>query len=132
MSQLFSQDLPINMDKMTEFNDDAIFRLERIPQIPAEANDYVQMEISIELNLDLATINRSYYSLLDCLSDIGGLMSVILSTIAFLLIILNHQYLENYMVVSLFEIDGAEDKSKRIQPPKCSNIKDFFIDIIPR
>ena len=41
MSQLFSQDLPINMDKMTEFYDDAIFRLERIPQIPAEANDYV-------------------------------------------------------------------------------------------
>ena len=66
------------------------------------------MEISIEMNLDLATINRSYYSLLDCLSDIGGLMSVILSTIAFFLIILNHQHLENYMVVNLFQIDTAE------------------------
>ena len=78
------------MDKLTQFDDDAIFKLEQIPQIPAESNNYVQMEVSIEMNLDLATIKRSYYSLLDCLSDVGGLMSVILESVAVCLLILNY------------------------------------------
>ena len=78
------------MDQLTQFDDDAIFRLDQIPQIPAEANNYVQMEIGIEMNLDLATVKRSYYSLLDCLSDVGGLFSVIMEFVAACLIFLNY------------------------------------------
>lgn len=66
------------MDKMTLTVDQSIFRLDRVPQIPAEANDYIQMELSFEMNLDLLTIKRTYYSLLDVLADVGGLMSVTL------------------------------------------------------
>ena len=40
MSQLFSQDLPINMDELTEFDDKAIFKLDRIAQIPSEYDDW--------------------------------------------------------------------------------------------
>ena len=63
------------------------------------------MEVSIEMNLDLATIKRSYYSLLDCLSDVGGLMSVVLESVAVVLMILNYQHLENYMTVNLFKLE---------------------------
>ena len=63
------------------------------------------MEVSIEMNLDLATIKRSYYSLLDCLSDVGGLMSVIMEFIAVCLLIANYQHLENYMTVQLYRLD---------------------------
>ena len=53
MSQLLSQDLPIEMEEMTLYENESIFTMERIPQIPAEENDYIQMELSYEMNLDL-------------------------------------------------------------------------------
>ena len=42
--------------------------------MPAENLDWTQMEITIEMNLDVIKVNRSYYSLLDCMSDIGGIL----------------------------------------------------------
>ena len=62
------------------------------------------MQISIEMNLDVQSINRSYYTLLDCLSDIGGILQVLLSGLAFALFVLNYQHMENFMAVHLFRI----------------------------
>ena len=90
MSKLLSQDLPVDMDEMTLYKDESIFTVERIPQMPAEANDYIQMEVSFEMNLDLVTIKRTYYSLLDVLSDVGGLITVVMNAVAISLIILNY------------------------------------------
>ena len=97
------------MDELTESSDDTIFSIDRIPQIPAEANDYAQLELSFEVNLDLKIVNRSYYSLLDCLSDIGGILSVLLAGIAFALAVLNYQHIDNFLVANLFKIGSPGD-----------------------
>lgn len=104
MTQLSSQDEAINMDEFTEMRDTRIFKLNRLPQIPAENHDWTQMEISIEMNLDVTMVSRSYYSLLDVLSDIGGILQVLLTSITFSLIILNYQHIDNFLVTSLFKI----------------------------
>ena len=36
MSRLASQDQPINMDSLTEMENEQIFKLTRLPQVPAE------------------------------------------------------------------------------------------------
>ena len=83
------------------------------------------------MNLDLATIKRSYYSLLDCLSDVGGLMSVVLESVAVVLMILNYQHLENYMTVNLFKLETKFKTDQQIKPPRCANIADYFINLLP-
>lgn len=40
MTKLFSQDQPINMDDLTEMENGQIFSLTRVPQIPAEWDDW--------------------------------------------------------------------------------------------
>ena len=92
------------MEKMTMYYDTSIFNLERIPQIPAEANDYVQMELSFEMNLDLLKIKRTYYDLLDALSDVGGISSLTLSVFGVAILIINHNILENYLAIKLFKL----------------------------
>ena len=119
------------MASMTLYRDESIFKFEQIPQIPAEANNYIQMEISFEMNLDVLTIQRTYYSLLDVLADIGGLMSITLEIFAICLVIINYQHLENYMAVNLFKIDTGERTDERLKLPKFSNFKDFFCDRMP-
>ena len=89
------------------------------------------MEISFEMNLDLLTIQRTYYSLLDVLADIGGLMSITLEIFAICLVIINYQHLENYMAVNLFKLDTGGRTGKPLNLPRCSNFKDFFCDLIP-
>ena len=104
MSKLFSQDEAVNMDDLTEMENGEIFRLTRLPQIPAENHPWQQMEISVEMNLDVTKVNRSYYSLLDCLSDIGGILQCLLTGIAFSLVILNYQHMDNYLASILFRV----------------------------
>lgn len=103
------------------------------------------MEITVEMNLDVTKVNRSYYSLLDCMSDIGGILQVLLSGFSFCLLVFNYQHMENFLAASLFKIERAESSvdeaifnnkklahSDLIVPPKYSNIKDFFMNMLPK
>ena len=83
------------------------------------------------MNLDLLTIKRTYYTLLDVLADVGGLMSVTLETLAICMLILNYQHVENYMAVKLFKLDSKEERDERLKLPKCLNFRDFFCDMLP-
>lgn len=62
------------------------------------------MQLSIEMNLDLTIVERSYYGILDCLSDIGGIIQVLHSGVICSLIILNYNNMENFMAASLFRM----------------------------
>lgn len=61
------------MDEITELMDSSIFSLEAMPVRPYEKDRNVVMEISIERNLDLRVIAREGYTILDFLSDLGGM-----------------------------------------------------------
>lgn len=56
------------------------------------------MAIGIDMSLDQTVIERSNYTILDVLSDVGGLASVVASTIALILSILNYNHLDNTMI----------------------------------
>ena len=65
----------INLDDLTELEDSTIFKFDSIPVRPYEKVDRstVVMAISLERNLDLTVIVREGYTILDLLSDVGGL-----------------------------------------------------------
>lgn len=47
------QDMDIDLDELTVLEDDTIFKIEALPVRSYEKDLYVQMDISIEMNLDL-------------------------------------------------------------------------------
>ncbi len=56
------------------------------------------MALGIGMNLDQTVIERSNYTILDVLSDVGGLESVIGSFIAIVLSVLNYNKLDSTMI----------------------------------
>ena len=79
----------------------------------------------IQMDLDMTVIERSSYTVLDVLSDVGGLQGILISASSLVLGILNYHYLEGFLVSKLF-------KSKASQVPlkasKGANVKHFCID----
>ena len=52
------------------------------------------MEISVEMNLDKGKIERSGYTFIDVLSDIGGIQSILISGISILIGLFNYKNFE--------------------------------------
>ena len=55
---------------------------------------------------DLTLIERTGYTVLEILSDIGGLQGILISAISLLLSILNYNYLDDYLVAKLFKSES--------------------------
>ena len=72
------------------------------------------------MNLDVNLIERSGYTVLDVLSDVGGLLSILISGISFILNIFNYNYLENYLVHKLFK-----SKAVSLMTTQSEMIKEF-------
>ena len=53
------------------------------------------MALSIDMDLSRTVINRTNYTILDVLSDVGGLESVLASVVSFLLGALNYNNLNS-------------------------------------
>ena len=69
-----------------------------------EQDKDTQFDMTIEMNMNLKMIQRNSYSILDLLSDIGGMLGMLISGINFLLIFWNYNYFENYLVTRLFKL----------------------------
>ena len=59
------------------------------------------------MDMDLTVIERTGYTVLNILSDVGGLQGILISGISLLLSVLNHNYLDNYLVTKLFKYGSA-------------------------
>ena len=82
------------------------------------------------MNLDLNLIERTGYTVLEILSDIGGLQGILISAISLLLSVLNYNYLDDYLVAKLFK---SESKFTLHAQPIFGRIKEFCIaKLIPR
>ena len=55
--------------------------------------------------MDLILIERNGYSILDLLSDIGGLQRALFSGVTIFLSIVNHNQLNDYLASKLFKSD---------------------------
>ena len=94
----------INLNELTMFEDSKVFKLEQFPTRSYEKDYVTQMDITIEMNLNQLIIERVVYSSLDFLSDIGGVLSILVSTGAIFCAVWNYRHLENYMVSRLFKL----------------------------
>ena len=92
-----------------------------------QQTDLVQ-GIWIQLSLDLSVVERTGYTVLDVLSDVGGLQGILISAISISLSILNHNYLSNYLVSKLYK-----HESGALKVSSTEGIKEFCIGkILPR
>jgi hypothetical protein len=98
------------------------------------------MGIGIDMSLDSTVFERSNYTLLDVLSDVGGLESVIAAVVSFILSILNYNNLDNMMIMQLFSFpayksaDPNKPKKRGVtnfKPSLCGNLGDYFLDKLP-
>lgn len=61
--------------------------------------------VSFEMNMDMNSIDRVGYNFIDMLSDIGGIQTIVMTTFALILSILNHNYFDSYMAQRLYKLD---------------------------
>ena len=91
-----------NLDEVTELNDSSIFRLERDKIWLGYSEKDLLLGFSIQMNLDQILIGRTGYTILDVLSDVGGLQGILISGISVFLSIVNRNVLDSYLVSKLF------------------------------
>ena len=84
-------DLDIDLDDFTEL-DAEVFKIDTLPTISYEEDYVVQMDIRVEMNRDQELILRTTYTILDVLSDIGGIQSIFQSTVILFLGIWNYSH----------------------------------------
>lgn len=103
MTELVLQDLPWNLDELTELRDTSIFRLEKLSPTPAFLDKNLLQGIQIELSPNLVLIERTGYTLFDFLSDVGGLQGILFSAFNAMIGVLNYGHFEVYVLSSLFK-----------------------------
>ena len=68
------------------------------------------LSLSFEMNLDQIIIERTIYTMLDLLADIGGFMSIILGGISFLLTLWNYKNFEYHFLTNFFKAKSSKAK----------------------
>ena len=63
-----------------------------------------QFDLTIEMNMNLKMVARDGYTILDFLSDIGGILGLLVSGITYILVLWNYNHFENFMVTRLFKL----------------------------
>lgn len=120
-TQLHLQDLPINLDQVTELEDSSVFKLVRMAPEPyeVEGETFIFMT-GIQMNLDQTLIARTGYTFLDVLSDVGGLESIVISTVAIVIQIWNHNRFDTYLASNLFTTRAAPSSGATMEPERFS------------
>ena len=102
MTQLYLQDLAIDLDQLTELENDSIFSTETLPsEIVGIGSDFLAT-VRFQRNLDRLVIARSSYGILDVLSDAGGMQSILLTTFNIALSVLNFAQLDTHLASKLY------------------------------
>ena len=67
------------------------------------------MDITIERSLDIQLVERIGYTVLDAVSDIGGIQGIMLSLTWGVLSFLNYRNIENFMVSKLYRFHESRN-----------------------
>ena len=113
-TELSLQDLSIDLDELTELSDSSLFTVRPARLMPYGFDDQVIQGIQIMMDLDLRVIQRSGYTVLDIMSDVGGLQSVLFSGISLFLVMCSYNAIDNYLVSRLYRLETEQDMSQRM------------------
>lgn len=100
------------LDDLTQKQHTDVFQIEPIPVFSYEKPDNTWLAITVEMNLDLMTYERTIYTMFDLLSDIGGLSSILISLLAIVASAWNHNNFDNMMVAHLFRIKPSQQEGE--------------------
>ena len=75
---------------------------------PYEKDPVLQTSIVIEASLDQLFIQREGYTILDLLSDVGGLSGIGIWMLDILVKILNYDYMNSYMASKLYKLKNQQ------------------------
>ena len=103
-TELSLQDLPVNLDEITELQDSSVFQVEQTRLVPFVNEADLIQGFQIEMNQDLTIIERTGYTILDIFSDVGGLQGILVSAITMLLNLWNYNHLNAYILAKLFTV----------------------------
>ena len=78
--------------------------------------------------MNLSVVQRTGYTLLDVLSDVGGLQGILLSGIVLFLSIVNYGYLDSYLVSKTFKYDDVNE----LKTSQFENLQAACIGILPK
>ena len=128
------QDLLLDLDQLTVMKDKTVFELEPMAPRPWGFDQNVLQNISIEMNLDLKYLSRDGYTVLDLLSDIGGIQGLLFSFAAIFVGFINYNQVENHLVKKLFvrkDAKGSYEMGPDIQTSRfretcCQNLAEYF------
>lgn len=84
------QDNFFDFDQFTELSSEQVFKFELLPPRAYEKDPNLVVQVSFEVNLDLRLKHRFGYTVLDLLSDIGGVTSILYTFFGFLLSVWNY------------------------------------------
>ena len=118
------------------------------------------MQISFELNFHQTVIQRQGYTLFDLLSGVGGIQSVLYAVFSLFLSYFNYNNFSSHLASKFYKtnIDEGDDNNNKHDPPpkhrrkksykryelekkeklsslvptKSGNLKEFFIDNLPK
>ena len=92
------------------------------------------------MNLNRVIIAREGYTILDFISDIGGMQSMLISFFALIIMIWNFHYAENYLVTKIYRLSDASMCGTEITTDKqelklkflaIRNVCDYFCEKLP-
>jgi hypothetical protein len=93
------------------------------------------------LDQDIKKYKRTHYSFFDLLSDIGGFQGILVTFLASLAGIWNHNMLDNYMVSRLYKLEKPNEDTRQIKdtfkesefmkPRLLYNPKEYFRNLLP-
>jgi len=102
----------VNLDDITEFEDARVFKIESQSNLSYEKDYVAQMTVTIERNMDLKVIARQGYTVLDYISDLGGMQGILISSMAWLIAVWNYNKFDNHMVSRLFKVEKSNPEER--------------------
>ena len=88
---------------MTKLEDSSVFKLDKRALIPYMDVEELVQGIQVDHDANLTLLQRDGYTIIDILSDVGGIQGILLSGITLFLSVWNYNQLEDYLATKLYK-----------------------------
>ena len=107
------QDHLVDFDSLTQYKNRGLFTLEEHGVYPEELDgENLIFKVRIEMDQSLRVLERSYYSVLDLLADLGGLFSLLVSVFFLVMRKYRWYHMDSYLSQQLYTMKADNKESK--------------------
>ena len=85
------------------------------------------------MDLNLYSVERAGYNVLDLMSNVGGIQALLLSAFSVLISVFNYKNFDNIMAAKFYKLKARnkQDNTAFIIPTKFGNVMLYFLDLLP-